>query len=231
MEQQYAEARRLARVELTAQDRARIRQLARDLPAVWAAPTTPPADRKAMLRLVIEAVALQPVEVPRRSTRIRVQWTSGAVDELATPRLHKGEYRANAPEAIERIAELAASGLRDDEIAGQLDADDMRTGSGLTWTEEHVRQARRKHGIKRIAADRPRMRPLPHQHPEHGWYSIPGVIAQLGVSESKVRRWIAQGRVRVTRADFGTHRNVYWLDIDDVTRADLTAHNPSATRR
>src|SRR5262245_49569797 len=117
VEQQYVEARRLARVDLTAQDRDRVRQLARDLPAVWAAPTTLLADRKAMLRLVIEAVALHPVDVPRRSTRIRVQWTSGAVDELAIPRLQKGEYRANAPAAIQRIAELAAAGVRDDEIA------------------------------------------------------------------------------------------------------------------
>jgi uncharacterized protein YndB with AHSA1/START domain len=93
VEQQYAEARGSARVELTTQDRERIRQLARDLPAVWAAPTTSPADRKAMLRLAIEAVAVNPVDVPRRSTRIKVQWTSGAVDERMVPRLHKGEYR------------------------------------------------------------------------------------------------------------------------------------------
>jgi DNA invertase Pin-like site-specific DNA recombinase len=39
VEQEYAEARRLARVDLSAQDRARIRQLARDLPAVWSSPT------------------------------------------------------------------------------------------------------------------------------------------------------------------------------------------------
>ena len=57
VEQQYAEARRHARVELTSEDRSRIRQLARDLPAVWSAATTIAADRKAMLRLVIEAIA------------------------------------------------------------------------------------------------------------------------------------------------------------------------------
>jgi hypothetical protein len=35
-------------------------------------PLTPPADGKAMLRLVIEAIALAPIEVPRRATRVKV---------------------------------------------------------------------------------------------------------------------------------------------------------------
>ena len=74
------------RVQLTDEDRSRIRALARDLPAVWRAPTTTQADRKAMLRLVIEAVAIHPIDVPRRLTQIRVQWKSGAVDELTVNR-------------------------------------------------------------------------------------------------------------------------------------------------
>lgn len=221
VEQQHTEARHAARVELSARDRERIHELARELPAVWAGPTTSPADRKAMLRLVIEAVAVHPIDVPRRSTRLVVQWTSGTVDELTIPRLHKGEYRANSPEAIERIRELAAAGKRDDEIARQLVRDGLRTGAGQDWKEDNVRQARRAHGIERLAPDRPRMLPLPHQHPEHGWLSIPGAMARLGVCESTVRRWIAVGVVRARRADFATHRNVYWLDIDDVTAAKL----------
>jgi Recombinase zinc beta ribbon domain len=221
VEHQYAEARRAAHIELTARDRERIHGLARDLPAVWAAPTTLAAERKAMLRLVIEAVAINPVDIPRRSTRIVVQWTSGAVDEQTIPRLHKGEYRANAPEAIERIRELAAAGLRDDEIAGQLVSDGLRTGAGLGWNQDHVRQARRAHDIERVAPDRPRTLPLPHQHPEHGWLSISGAMARFGVGESTVRRWIADGTVRTTRGDCATHRNVYWLHIDDATAAKL----------
>lgn len=223
VEQQHAEARRSARVELTTQDRERVRQLARELPAVWAAPTTLPADRKAMLRLVIEAVAVNPVDVPRRSTRIRVQWTSGAVSELVIPRLHKGEYRKNPSQAILRIGELAAAGLRDDQIAQQLDVEQLRTGTGLAWHEDHVRQARSRNDIERTAADLPRILPLPHRHPERGSFSIPGAMAKFGVNESMVRRWIAHGLLRTTRADFGQHHNVYWLEIDDVTAARLSA--------
>jgi DNA invertase Pin-like site-specific DNA recombinase len=79
---QYEDARRARRVQLTAEDRKRVRALARDLPAVWNAPTTRPADRKAMLRIAIEAITIRPIEVPERQTHMQVQWTSGAVDEL-----------------------------------------------------------------------------------------------------------------------------------------------------
>lgn len=48
-------------------------------------------------------------------------------------------------------------------------------------------------------------------------------MARFGVSENMVHRWIKQGIVSATRAKFGTHRSVYWLDIDEATAARLTA--------
>lgn len=229
VEQQYAEARREGRVELTSQDRDRIRQLARDLPSVWKASTTIAADRKAMLRLVIEAIAVHPVDVPKRTTMLRVQWSSGAVTELVIARPRGQDCRAQDPKAMNRIRELAAAGLHDDEIAEQLNGEGLRTGARLAWKEDLVRSARRRARIKRVFLDRPRMPPLPHQHPD-GRYSVPGAAARFGVSHDVVRRWITQGLVRTSRADFGTHRQAYWLDIDDVTAARLTARKANAKK-
>jgi len=229
VEQQHAEARRQARVELTAQDRSRIRELARDLPAVWRAPTTAAADRKAMLRLVIEAIAVHPVDVPKRTTRIRVQWTSGAISELTIARPGRGEALAHSEEVIERIRQLVAAELHDDEIAEQLNTEGMRTGTGLAWKEDLVRAARRTKGIERVVADRPRMPPLPHQHPDGRW-SIPGAMARFGVGETVVRNWIKQGTVKALRADYGTHRAVYWLEIDKATAARLVKRSGPGAR-
>jgi len=219
-EQQYAEACRQRLTELTTQDRERIRQLARDLPAVWRSSTTQPAERKAMLRLVIEAIALHPVDVPRRCTKMRVQWHSGVVSELEVVRYRRGESHRHAPEAVQRVRELAAMGLHDDEIAQQLNDEGLRTGTGLMWSDEHVRQLRCRKRIERLAPDRPRMPPLPHQDAD-GRYSVPGAMARFGVSQGIVYRWIKQGLVKASRADHGTHRDVYWLDIDADTAARL----------
>ena len=43
-----------------------------------------------MLRLVVEIIALHPIEVPRRSTGVHVQWQSGVVDKFIIDRPGKG---------------------------------------------------------------------------------------------------------------------------------------------
>ena len=229
VEQQYAEARRQRRVELTAQDRERIRELSRDLSAVWKSGTTSMADRKAMVRLVIEAVALHPVDVPKRATRIRVQWQSGVVSELQVPRPGSGEHYKQSPEAVQRIRELAAAGNHEDEIAKELNAKGYRTGTGRVWTGALVYTAIRSARIKRVAPDRQRNFPLPHRYPD-GRYSVPGVMARFGVSESTVYRWIRDGIIRSSRKDFGTSRNAHWIDIDEAT-ADTLMRKHRATAR
>ncbi len=230
VERQHAEARREARVELTAEDRRRVRELARDLPAVWLAPTTCAADRKAMLRLAIEAIALHPVDVPRRMTTIRVQWQTGAVSEIQIARPDKGQYRTHDVEVVQYIRDLAASGLRDDEIADRFENEGLRTKVGLRWSEDMVRAARRKHGIARVAPDRARMPALPHRHAD-GRYSVPGAAARFGVTTSAVYFWIGRGLVTASRADFGTHREVYWLDIDEAAVQRIAAQRHSRAAR
>jgi hypothetical protein len=221
VEQQYAEARRERRVELSPLDRQRIRELARDLPTVWRAKTTNMSDKKAMLRLVVEAIALHPIDVPRRVTRVCVQWTSGAVDEVEIVRPGRGESHRHDPAVLQRIGELAAAATHDEEIARRLNLEGLRSGTRRPWTQDMVRTTRSRKGIERLAADRPRMPPLPHRHPD-GRYSVPGAMARFGVGEGVIHRWIRQGLVTASRADFGTHRNVHWLDIDEATAARLT---------
>jgi hypothetical protein len=220
VERQYTEARRTRRVELSEADRARVRELARDLPAVWRSPLTPPADRKAMLRLVIEAIALAPIEVPRRATQVKVVWQSGTVTELDVPRLHRRQLFRTPPAAIERVRALAAAGRHDAEIAELLNAEGMRTGRGLAWNTWAVRWARKKERIGRVAPDRPRCELLPDRFPD-GRYSVAGAAKRFGVNLALVRAWIARGLVKAERYDFQAHRQVWWLDIPEDTAARL----------
>ena len=77
LRQEYERAQRGRHLELSDDDRQRVRALARDLPAVWRAETTTADDRKAMLRLVVEGVS----DLPRvlrigvdRGPRERTHW-------------------------------------------------------------------------------------------------------------------------------------------------------------
>lgn len=210
-------AKREHRVQLTDEDRSRIRALARDLPAVWRAPTTTPADRKAMLRLVIEAIAIHPIDVPQRLTRIRVQWKSGAVDELT---ISRPDNHRTSSEAVERIRHLASLGLFDHVIATKLNAEGVRSGSGRAWTPSAVKHARLNHKIFATTAALPRRNPLPDRHPD-GRYSIPGAMKRFGVSQRQLMRWVECGMAQGEREDFGGYRNVWWLTIDPETEAQI----------
>jgi DNA invertase Pin-like site-specific DNA recombinase len=220
VERAYEEARRRKRIELSEADRRSIRSLARDLPAVWHATTTAPADRKAMLRLVIEAIALVPIEVPQRMTRLRVQWQSGVVDELTVLRPDRRHVRRTPDEAIQLIRQMAAQGERDDVIAQRLNVDGIRTGLGKQWNVWAVRWARKRNGIRLVAPDAPRRTPLPARYPD-GRYSVGGAASLLGVSQEVVRRWLRQGLIAGQRADYREHRQVWWLEIDEPTTARL----------
>jgi len=223
-------ARRQRKVELTDADRDRVRALARDLPAVWRAPTTTPADRQAMLRLAIEAVGLHPVDVPARQTRVRIVWRSGEVTERVVPRPGRGDRRRTSEHSVERLRQLVGEGLRDEVITERLNYEGVLPGSGRPWTVEAVSQARRGHDIDRVAPDLPRALPLPDCFPD-GQYSVQGLAQSMGVSQNVVRRWIRRGLVRAERRDFGTHRRVWWLDINDKDRQRLTNLPPRGGAR
>ncbi len=222
LDRQYRQAGRKRVVSLTDDDRARVRELAGDLPAVWRSSTTTPAERKAMLRLAIEAVALSPMEVPRRATRVQVQWQSGAVTEVVVPWLSRRERTQTPTEAVARIRDLAGAREHDSRIADRLNAEGLRTGQGKTWNLAAVKWARRRNGIKRTAPDDPRRVPLPDQR-EDGLYSMPGVCRRFGVTAAAIEKWLANGLLHGRREDYGHHRNVWWFDLDDATAARIEA--------
>lgn len=229
VEREYESARSEKVVELTEADRKRIRALARDLPSVWRAPTTTQADRKAMLRIVIEAVCLRPMEVPRRSTLVRVQWESGAVTELHVDRPAPGETQRTSELAIDRIRVLASNGHHDKQIAETLNDEGLATGISKLWDANAVRWVRRQYQIPRSAPDLPRTAPLPRRHPD-GRYSITGAAETLGVSTSLTRRWIREGLFSAQREPYGRYKGVWWIEIDEAVRRKI-ARRPVRRRR
>ncbi len=224
LRQRQETARRQRRLALTGEDRERVRALARDLPSVWHASTTSPADRKAMLRIAIEAITIRPVEVPQRSTHIQVQWASGAIDELWIPRIRT--HRAS-DEAIARIRELAAQGLEDKRMTEILNEEQFTTGLGRRWSVSAVKRMRLNHTTIRRPPNAGNRQPLPDRHPD-GRYSVRGAMKRFGVNEDKVRHWIKRGMVKGNREAFAWCSGAWWLTIDETTAKRL---KEDATKR
>lgn len=179
------------------------------------------ADRKAMRRLVVEAISLAPIEVPRRATKVRVQWKSGAVSELEVPRPGRRERSHTPPHAVDRLRRLAADGLRDEEIAVCLNDEGIRTGRDRSWNEVAVKWVRRREGIARVAPDAPRAVRVPDRHAD-GRYSVAGVAKLFGVSRGVVRGWMQRGTVSASIEPYGQRKRIAWLTIDAAARSRIS---------
>ncbi len=137
MDWNQAQSRQLQ--PLSADDRQTILTLAANLPDLWKKAS--PADRKRLLRCLIEDVTLDSFSRPGFS-RLLVRWKTGATTTLEVPRPPHGTPPAK--HIANRLRQLAQH-HPDDQIAELLNAEGFPTATGLPWTLERVRAVRRKH--------------------------------------------------------------------------------------
>jgi DNA invertase Pin-like site-specific DNA recombinase len=107
-------------------DRETIRRLAEEVPAVWQAPTTTAADRRQVVRLLIDRVVLT-VDPGDDRVAVRVEWAGGAVREEECRR-DVSSYRRQRdwPRLSARLAALHRAGRTPKETAAALNGDGFR---------------------------------------------------------------------------------------------------------
>jgi len=195
-EREYQAVRSRELVELSDEMRTRVRALANDVGYVWSAPSTTNEDRKNIVRLLIEAVTLSPIDVPRRMTRMQVLWVTGATSELQIPRPNHGRVEI-ADGTLTLLQTLTFDGRSDAHIAAELNKRGVpcptaRRG-GLEWNESRVRQVRYRRNLSRKRGARTDQHPIVQR--EDGLYSSYGVAQILGITQHMVTEWISQGHL------------------------------------
>lgn len=169
--------------------RAELEALARDLPRLWAAPTTSDKDRKRLLRTLIADVTLTS-EPAGDEVRVGVHWRSGATEELVVTRAGAGHHRT-PPKAVELVRRLADRS--DAEIAAELRVAGSLTGTSRPFDVAAVRWVRYAHDI-----------PSPVRSPlAPGELSVREVATRLGVSQNVVYYWIGHGQLEARRTETG----------------------------
>jgi DNA invertase Pin-like site-specific DNA recombinase len=125
--EEYQRYRRQRPARLSPAELAAIRALAGDIPALWSAPTTTAADRKRLLRAVIESVQVT-AEGTTERVHATVTWAGGHQTRatLSRPVARIGQL-SYYPALTGRIRALASQGLDSAAIAGQLAAEGFRT--------------------------------------------------------------------------------------------------------
>jgi DNA invertase Pin-like site-specific DNA recombinase len=185
--QRFTEERPAA---LTTAERAAIQALAGDLPRVWRAPATTQADRKELLRILIQHITVN-VAGQSEIVDVTITWAGGhqTTGQAIRPvgRLDQLSY---FPALLARVTELTEAGRNNRQIADTLNAEGFRPPKRTSrFTGEQVRALITQRGIRRQAKGRPAV--LTSLPP--GQWSVPGLAAELGMPVPTIYTWIYRG--------------------------------------
>jgi hypothetical protein len=127
-------------------DRARLLQLARDLPAAWNAPSTDTRTKQRLIRIVVQEIVCELDDAANEAVLL-IHWTGGRHTEVRVPRVKTGRYPGDTGiAAVDAIRKLAGH-WPDRELAVSLNRMRCKTGDGEAWTTIRVRAMRERLGI------------------------------------------------------------------------------------
>ena len=153
LEEEHARFQQAQPQRLTPAERTQIEALARDLPALWEAPQTGLAEKRQVVRLLLQRVV---VWAPRSSQEVTVQlhWSGGTVTEHSLRRpVHSWEQMSDAAEVWERLQTWHSAGWQSGRMAKELNDLGHRTPHGKSFTAASVRKLLERGGPgQRVAA-------------------------------------------------------------------------------
>ena len=160
--------------------------LARDVPALWNAPTTSARDRKRVVRALIADVTLQSAP-GSKVVRVGIRWQSGASEELVVHRPAPAPVLRRSPNAaVELVRTLAAQ--RNEEIVEALHATGLSRSGGRPFDVAAVKWMRFAYRIL-----------MPPFHPGPGAMTVHEVAQRLGLNNGTVYEWIHAGTLEAHR--------------------------------
>jgi DNA invertase Pin-like site-specific DNA recombinase len=126
---------------LTDSERAQIVALAQDIPKLWHAPETTAAERKEVLRLLIERVVVH-VQADTEHVRVEITWRGGlATEHEITRSVARYESLGAYRRLLKRIRQLRREGMTIARIAKRLNEEGYRTPrSRKGYTSTSVRK-------------------------------------------------------------------------------------------
>lgn len=209
VEEEYERWLRTSPSPLSPEDELAIRGLAADLPSVWRAAATTPADRQRIARLLIEHVSLI-IDKDSDRVDVKLHWIGGQVEchVLSRP-VRRYDLRTDYPQLIARLRALCAEGLSAGEIAERLDEEGFRPPKRVAHFNRGM--------VQRLLARLEPAHRKPHVHPsDQDEYRPSGLARRLGIALDTVRRWIRAGWL--TSSGDAQGRHVIWADAAELAR-------------
>lgn len=158
--------------------------LERDLESVWNDPHSDASLKKRIVRTLIHEV-IADVDAAAGEVVLVIHWKGGVHTELHIPRRKRGCCRATSKDIVDAVRVLARI-CNDRELAGFLNRNGMRTGTGNRWTQARVTSMRTKRQIPCFSAE---------VKEAEGWMTLTEGARFLSISPGALRLAVEEGRI------------------------------------
>jgi hypothetical protein len=215
LEEAYARFGRQQPEGLSAAERAQIRALAQDLPALWQAPTTTAADRQRLVRLLVDEV-LVTVRGASERVEVTIRWAGGFQTGHAVVRpVQRYQQMADYGKLITRIDELREARWTLAKVAEQLNREGFHPPKrSPLFTKGILASLLAQHGRK---GPRPRAVTERGVLGAHEWL-LTDLARKLEMPQATLHRWVRVGWVHARKLPTPGGHWVIWADADELER-------------
>lgn len=199
---------------LTESERQAIRQLATDIPALWSAPTTTDAQRKEIIRQVIDRVVLK-VEGNSERVHLSIEWAGGTCTPLImTRQVFKYEQLSFYPQLCQKLQVLVKDGLDPETIAEQLtEAGYHPPKQTQTFNRKSVLRLMDRLGLSQNSSLRKYCEGL---KPLEWW--LPDLARKLDIPKATLSSWARRGKLEARKQFQYPQRWIVWADEAELER-------------
>jgi hypothetical protein len=213
LQEEYARFQQELPAALSRAERAAILALAQDIPQLWGAPTTTPADRQIVIRHLVDQVRVR-VQGDSEAVAVTIQWKGGFASQHT---LRRGVLRyrqlGDCDRLLQRVRELRAAGQRSPAIAARLNAEGFRTPRNTLFRAGTVRSLLSREGLSR---SRPGL-PFPEGRGRDEWW-VSDLARELDMSPTGLHGWIQRGWVQARQLGVGARCWIIWADAEEMAR-------------
>jgi hypothetical protein len=197
---------------LTPAQQQAITALAGDIPGLWTAPTTTDADRKQIVRTLVDQVTITVAGTSERVT-VTIGWAGGHTTHGQTIRpVARLAQLSSYPQLLERVRQLAGQGHRAQAIARRLHAEGFRPAKGRDRIGvSAITQLLHQLGHPR-AFTRARIAPPPGQEPGPDEWWLDDLATELAMPPITLHSWIRRGWVHARQESARPYRWIIHAD-------------------
>ena len=199
--------------QLTGEEKKEIRYLAESFPRLWSAETTTHAQRKEIVRQIIQKITVN-IEGESEQVQVSIEWTGGFVSQLSVIRpVAKWTQLSNYPQLCQRLEQMAAAQLPTEEMIELLHREGFHPPKRRkTFNSEVLRSLMRRLGLGTRRIPKPRK-----SLAEHEWW-LPDLAITLKMPEVTLYNWVRRGWVNARQQPDPPKHWIVWADDAELER-------------